>query len=176
MDGFGRRRFLGALGAATLGVTGGCLEPAVVPIDETDAEWPSVPTVVNVPEDAHTVTTHVVGHRGPDDVFAGKPIGVVVANATNSSVETTIAIERHDLFGWTSLYDGRHVLAAPTRVDFVIRDPATHRIRVSTPDDEGGKQIAKSEFDCNDKAYSLVVTDDGIDQSSLSTTVGCGPL
>ncbi|WP_416839639.1 hypothetical protein [Haloferax sp. DFSO52] len=171
----GRRAFLTVLGASALGSTAGCLgRERVVPADETDAEWPSVPSIVNVPEDAHTVTTHVVGHRGLDDVLAGEPIGVVVANGANSSTEVTISIERRDLFSWTSLYDGRHGLAAPTRIDFILRNPATYRIRLSTPDHEAEKQIPESDFDCNDKAYSLVVTDEEIAQSSISTTAGCG--
>ncbi|ELZ82273.1 hypothetical protein C455_03659 [Haloferax larsenii JCM 13917] len=169
-----RRTFLGVAGASVLGASSGCLgRAAVVPLRETDLDGVGM-LPLNVQEDAHIVTTHVVGHRGPDDVFAGKPVGLVVANQTGSAAEMSISIERRDLLSWTSLYDGRHSLAANARIDFVLRDPATYRIRVSTPTHEGETEIANSEFDCNEKAFSLVATDEGIDHSSISTTMGCG--
>ncbi|WP_396612706.1 hypothetical protein ACH9L7_05375 [Haloferax sp. S1W] len=170
-----RRTFLGVAGASVLGAGSGCLDrAAVVPLRETTLDGVGV-VPLNVPEDANTVTTQVVGHRGPDDAFSGEAIGVIVANGTTATAEVTISIERRDLFSWTSLYEGHLGLAANTRVDFVLRDPATYRIRVSTPDASGETKLSKSEFDCNEKAFSLVVTDEGVDQSSLSTTMGCGP-
>ncbi|KAB1196338.1 MULTISPECIES: hypothetical protein [Haloferax] len=178
MDGLGRRRFLGALGGmAMLGGTAGCLgRGSILGSDETEPEWPSVPSPQNIPDDATTERTYVIGRRGVDNVFFGKPIGVVIANATASKVEAEILIERYGAYRWTPKLESRHELKPSSKIRFLLCDPAKYRIRLSTPDHEAEKQIPKSDFDCNDKVYSLVVTDDGIDQSSISTTMGCGPF
>lgn len=137
------------------------------PVEKLDADsaldigyWNHPPAI----SDTATATTLVQFGHGDNSHW------VILAADSSSVVETTISVRRED---GKPFYQETVSLSTEQYAGYQFRRPGDYILKLSSALQSGSVNIPSDSIDCNRSYQRLILSGEGIDESSMSSDVGC---
>jgi hypothetical protein len=159
-----------------LGGVGGCLTRLGrdLPVTETDRSTTGLPRALDTMPDSDPFGVLAVGDRQFVPPPRAEPHSIRVWNDSSSRRLVSLKLvvgSSNTVFSRDVEFPAGGVFA----VDLV--EPASYRLVLGSDADEHAVDVDAAQFDCNSSATDVAVRADwSVDERTISTTMGCGPL